>query len=425
MSPNFKKLLFIYILFIFMAAEASAIGFERREEPEKEYSIYTFPAPIAIPGVQNALVVGTLINNLKVPWIKDGYFDIIGGLGWGEGSKWFEGKKFKGGGLAILDFPLISSKFTFSPSIEYVELFAYPISERGINSDPDKTLYLLGERAYSFIGELSYYFFNKQLELFYTYFKVDFDPYGYVDYKENFINAGNAGMSDSPHVDRFGILIDDTDNRRDPRIGYSIQFDRWDWPSRWKEEASFFQYDLDISGYIPIQEQKLIFVANQFVSTSKIKTPGQVDRYICNEQELSINPACQGIVDIFYENALEESKKPKGTGLGGRFRLRGYREGRFFDSHTNFRALELRWYFNETQIDFDYILQKGVFAGFQFAIFYEQGTVSPDLGHSFWENFKDSYGVAFRGLFNSVVFRADLGFSDEGSALTIWYGHPF
>ena len=134
-----------------MAAEASAIGFERREEPEKEYSIYTFPAPIAIPGVQNALVVGTLINNLKVPWIEDGYFDIIGGLGWGEGSKWFEGKKFKGGGLAILDFPLISSNFTFSPSIEYVELFAYPISERGINSDPDKTLYLLAERANVFI----------------------------------------------------------------------------------------------------------------------------------------------------------------------------------------------------------------------------------------------------------------------------------
>ena len=47
MSPNLKRLFFLYILFIFLAAEASAIGFERREEPEKEYSIYTFPAPIA------------------------------------------------------------------------------------------------------------------------------------------------------------------------------------------------------------------------------------------------------------------------------------------------------------------------------------------------------------------------------------------
>jgi hypothetical protein len=59
-----------------MAAEASAIGFERREEPEKEYSIYTFPAPIAIPGVQNALVVGSLITNLEVPLIEDEYYEI-------------------------------------------------------------------------------------------------------------------------------------------------------------------------------------------------------------------------------------------------------------------------------------------------------------------------------------------------------------
>ncbi len=152
MSSNFKKLFFIYILFIYLAAEASAIGFERRKEPEKEYGIYTFPFPIEVPGIQKALMIGTMITNLKVPWIEDGYFDVLGGAGQGEGSKWFEGKKFKGVGLAILDFPLISSNFTFSPSIEYVELFTYPISERGINSDPDKTLYLLGERAYAFIG---------------------------------------------------------------------------------------------------------------------------------------------------------------------------------------------------------------------------------------------------------------------------------
>ena len=69
MSPNFKKLLFIYILFIFMAAEASAIGFERREEPEKEYGIYTFPVPIEVPGIQEAL----FIRCLTVPQ----YFSLV------------------------------------------------------------------------------------------------------------------------------------------------------------------------------------------------------------------------------------------------------------------------------------------------------------------------------------------------------------
>ena len=59
-----KIILYISLLFIFTAAEASAIGFERREEPEKEYGIYTFPAPIEVPGIQEALFIGSLITNL-------------------------------------------------------------------------------------------------------------------------------------------------------------------------------------------------------------------------------------------------------------------------------------------------------------------------------------------------------------------------
>ena len=129
-------------------------------------------------------------------------------------------------------------------------------------------------------------------------------------------------------------------------------------------------------------------------------------------------------IDASWE-VIEESKKGRGTALGGRNRLRGYREARFFDSHTNFRALELRWYIKEAQIDFDFILEKGVFAGIQLAFFYEQGTVSPDLGSSYWSNFRDSYGIASRFLFNTTVARMDLGFSDEGKELTIWYGYPF
>ena len=76
MNSYFKKLFFVYILFIFLAAEASAIGFERREEPEKEYSVYTFPAPIELPGIQEALFIRSLITNLEVPLIEDEYYEI-------------------------------------------------------------------------------------------------------------------------------------------------------------------------------------------------------------------------------------------------------------------------------------------------------------------------------------------------------------
>ena len=420
----------IFLLLIFMLTtfgEASAIVFKRRKHPVKKLAYNVVPFPLSVPGVQKAWFVAGAVQDIILPGVDDGYFDVLMGFGQGEGAKWFEGKKFRGGALIILDFPIISKNFTLSPGIEYFEILSYPQSERGIDSDPDRTLYLLGEKGYIFNGEVSYYMFERQLEFFYTYFKFDYDPYGYVDYDDNFISPKEAGMSNTPHIDRFGVLLDDTDSRLDPRIGYSIQLERWDWPSRIGIDPEFYQYDLDISGYFPIQEQKLVLVANQFFSTTEVKKDGTVDksRFICTSAQLYLNPACQNFTDQLYERSIEESKKGRATALGGRNRLRGYREARFFDSHTNFRALELRWYIKEAQIDFDFILEKGVFAGIQLAFFYEQGTVSPDLGSSYWSNFRDSYGIASRFLFNTTVARMDFGFSDEGKELTVWYGYPF
>ena len=120
-----------------------------------------------------------------------------------------------------------------------------------------------------------------------------------------------------------------------------------------------------------------------------------------------------------------EAERGRATSLGGTQRLRGYRTNRFYDSYTNFRGVELRWYVLETQDAFNFIVEKGTFAGFQAAVFYEEGTVSPDMGSNFWKNFRNSYGIASRFLFNSAIIRADFGFSDESSELTIWYGYPF
>ena len=54
--------------------------------------------------------------------------------------------------------------------------------------------------------------------------------------------------------------------------------------------------------------------------------------------------------------------------VGGFERLRGYPEGRFFDEHTNFRGIELRYYFDSIDIDFDVIFAKGFLAEFPDAI---------------------------------------------------------
>jgi len=64
-------------------------------------------------------------------------------------------------------------------------------------------------------------------------------------------------------------------------------------------------------------------------------------------------------------------------------------------------------------------------AEFQLTRYYEQGTVSPDLGKNFWKNFKDSYGFGIRFITGSVVARLDFGFSDEGGATAAYWDYSF
>ena len=57
-------------------------------------------------------------------------------------------------------------------------------------------------------------------------------------------------------------------------------------------------------------------------------------------------------------------------------------------------------------------------------IFYEQGTVAPNTGE-LWKNIKNSYGFGTRIVLSSFVFRVDVGFSEEGSEATVFFGYPF
>ena len=151
------------------------------------------------------------------------------------------------------------------------------------------------------------------------------------------------------------------------------------------ETSSYYQDDFNLTGYIQLLDENLtVLVLNQFVGTSHVRKAGVVnsDNYICNE---SVVPGCQSVLNALYERQVMEAKRGRATSLGGTQRLRGYRTNRFYDSYTNFRGVELRWYVLETQDAFNFIVEKGTFAGFQAAVFYEEGTVFPDMGRNFWK----------------------------------------
>ena len=425
----FEKKLYLVLLFIFLTHDLHALVFERRKLIKDDiFEYYIIPAVVERPGIARLTGVASIVNNIPVPWIDDGKFNLIGGFVKGKGKNQFEGEDIDGYGLTIIDFPIFSNDFTFSPARLTGTKVSYPLYERGINSDPKRKYIIMADRVDQNIGEISYYFFERQVEFFYTFFNAEVDYFGVQDYDGSFIDLRDVedfGKGTSKWTERWGILLDDTDFRRDPRIGYFLKLDRWQWPNRTPQESSWFQYDLETTGYLPLIDMKMILVLNQYLSTSKVVKPGKVERYTCTDQELTLNPKCQEIADEIYKRYLENSTKGRATALGGFERLRGYPEGRFFDEHTNFRAIELRYYFDPVDLDFDVIFAQGILAEFQLAAFYEQGTVSSDLGNNFWNNFKDSYGLGLRFITGSAVGRIDVGFSDEGGATSIWWDYPF
>ena len=78
--------------------------------------------------------------------------------------------------------------------------------------------------------------------------------------------------------ERWGIYLDDTDNRRDPRIGYRVQYERYNYSSTQKEAPTYHQNDYNITGYIPLTKNKnSVLVFNQFYSEAIVTEEGTVN----------------------------------------------------------------------------------------------------------------------------------------------------
>ena len=412
------KILILITFFLTLSSSVNAILFERRKTFDSEISWFVYPVVGSIPGVQDFYGIGGTVSGIG------GSESDVTAVSLRGKAEYFE-SDFQIDILSIFDIPLFTEHLTFTFFSTKIRNGGWPEGQRGIDSDPDSKYYLLASKVEASGGELSLNFYDNQLEAYYGYTDAKVKPYGLVDPNGTFYNAQNSGIIESPRGYRYGLYLDDTDNRRDPRIGYRFQYEKWGQPSTRSGNSEYYQEDFNLTGYIPVLSgNKGVLVLNQFFGSSTVLKKGTVDKsqFVCDETKL---PGCQAILDEIYARQLAEAENGKATSLGGTNRLRGYRTNRFYDSYTNFRGVEYRWYLYEAQKAFNYFLEKGTFAGFQLAFFYEQGTVSPDRG-SLWENMRTSYGVGTRFIFNTIIVRIDRGVSeDEGGQTTFFVGYPF
>ncbi len=417
MTPLFRSGLIVLLFVVCWTSSASALLFERRKTFDSEISWFVYPVVGTIPGVQDFYGLGGTVSGIGGSESDITLISLRGK------AKYFEGD-FQIDILSIFDIPLFTDHLTFTWFSTKIRNAGWPEGERGIDSDPASMYYLLASNVDASGGELSVNVLENQLEFYYAYTDAKVQPYGLVDPNGTFYSAQNAGIIESPRGYRYGLYLDDTDNRRDPRIGYRFQYEKWGQPSSREGNSEYFQEDYNLSGYIPVlADGKGVLVLNQFFGSSTVLKKGTVDqsRYVCDN---TLKPGCQAILNELYARQVAEAENGKATSLGGTNRLRGYRTNRFYDSYTNFRGAEFRWYVHEVQEAFNFILEKGTFAGLQLAFFYEEGTVSPDKG-SLWKNMRSSYGAGTRFLFNTIIVRIDRGFGREGGQTTFFVGYPF
>ena len=97
--------------------------------------------------------------------------------------------------LTVLDIPLLTPRLTLSTFYTDIRNGTWPEGERGINSNPDSTYYLLGSRIYARGGELSTNIFKNQLEVYYGFAVSGVKPYGLVDPNGTFYSAEQAALN--------------------------------------------------------------------------------------------------------------------------------------------------------------------------------------------------------------------------------------
>jgi hypothetical protein len=90
----YSKYIILYtIISILLSYEIFAIVFDRRNTNNQDiFEYYFLITPIERPGFGSLIAVGSIVNNLPVPWIENGKFNIIGGIGKGKGENELKAK---------------------------------------------------------------------------------------------------------------------------------------------------------------------------------------------------------------------------------------------------------------------------------------------------------------------------------------------
>lgn len=118
----------------------------------------------------------------------------------------------------------------------------------------------------------------------------------------------------------------------------------------------------------------------------------------------------------------------QGAKLGGLYRMRAYPSNRFNDNSVLYASAEYRWtpeWNPMGRISWSWLRWLKM-DWMQFVPFIEIGRVAEEYDlYELFSDMKVDGGISLRAMMSGAVVRFDIAFSEEQSAATVMFGHPF
>ncbi|MDH5751980.1 MAG: hypothetical protein OEZ59_06140 [Deltaproteobacteria bacterium] len=395
-------------------AHADLIVERRQDQFGKDFGYFVYPIATEIPGLGQAAGLGATVLNM-----------------FGTDAD-FTGFNLKGDldvhGYALLDVHLLKELVVVDGG-DYGFHVMPMVFQRGMDSDPDNYILPEVEGKYQ-TGQITLTLKQRLFEAYWRILKGKARVLSIMDSDLNQFENVDKGWADAKYTTVGGIL-DNTDDRLDPRKGVRLEYARKMPEIRDPWQSEYAVKDLNVSAYIPFGKMSTLSF-NFFRSDAEITRQASTN-YAELEAALGMpcealppaeQPGCLATEAEFINQRIAENRYGTATSLGGTQRLRSYPGGRFLAGHTLFYGVEYRWNLNDEHTPFDIWLARGIRTGFQLSVFTERGTVNDNTG-KLWENMRTSSGVGFRMRLSGVIIRLDIARGDEGQATVFFINYPW
>jgi len=401
---------------VFLPRSTHSFEFERRREQFIETPGYLIlPVPYAYPGIGEGIVlVGYAGNAFETK--MDAILLAFNGDA--------EGYYFLLNELYLVDKHLYLNASRMQISKYGIQMY----EARGMETDAEDHFIYVGEKFQQLRAQATLSLFDRRLELWYAAQDAEAETSDIYDANETLLFHYADPIRSSFSSTSYGILLDLTDDRTDPRSGLRLKSITSHHPPEDDGDPDYNVLTQSATLYIPILQDST-WVFHYFRSDAKVVSEGETDvATIAAAKGIAAcmgNPICEASFLADAQNTANANRYGTADSLGGAYSLRSYPESRYKGAHAEMRASEFRWNISTKQSQINLYFLKDIVHALQLALFWEEGTVS-ETRETLGDITRSSYGAGFRFVAESGnVYRLDWATGDEGTQVTALFQYPW